>query len=133
MKPMYRAITEGIEVIVEPEYSPERSRPEMGDFFWIYSVEIRNSSSETVQLRARHWEITDGSGIVQHVRGLGVVGEQPILKPGEHFRYSSGCPLKTGHGIMVGTYEMISAGGHRFEVAIPAFSLDTPNTHRSVN
>jgi ApaG protein len=86
-----------------------------------------------VQLRARHWEITDGDGQIQHVRGLGVVGEQPILKPGELYRYASGCPLKTAGGIMVGTYEMVAADGERFEVAIPAFSLDTPFERRSVN
>lgn len=130
---MYRALTEGIEVTVEPEYAPERSRPEMSEFFWVYSVEIRNLSSDTVQLRARHWEITDGWGKVEHVHGLGVVGEQPILQPGAVFRYSSGCPLKSGHGIMVGTYEMVAADGRRFEAAIPAFSLDAPFEPRTVN
>ena len=130
---MYRAITEDIEVTVEPKFAPERSRPEMGEFFWVYAVEIRNLSTDTVQLRARHWEITDGGGKTEHVRGLGVVGEQPIMKPGEIYRYSSGCPLTSGHGIMVGTYEMVSADGRRFEVAIPAFSLDAPFEPRIVN
>jgi ApaG protein len=130
---MYTAVTDGIEVKVAPEYAAERSRPESGEFFWVYEVEIRNHSQDTVQLRARHWEITDGFGKTQHVRGLGVVGEQPILKPGEVYRYASGCPLTSGHGIMVGSYEMVAADGRRFEVAIPAFSLDTPFVARTVN
>lgn len=130
---MYRAVTERIEVIVVPEYAAERSRPENSDFFWVYTVEIRNHGEESVQLRARHWEITDGTGQVQHVRGIGVVGEQPVLEPGGSFRYSSGCPLKTGQGIMVGSYEMVRNDGRRFDVAIPAFSLDTPFGPRSLN
>lgn len=130
---MYRSVTDGIEVTVEPEFAPERSRPDLREFFWVYSVEIRNLSENTVQLRARHWEITDGGGKVQHVHGLGVVGEQPILKPGEIFRYSSGCPLQSGHGVMVGSYEMVAADGRRFEVAIPAFSLDAPTEPRVLN
>lgn len=130
---MYRAVTQGIEVTVEPEYAAERSRPEHNEFFWVYRVEIRNHSPDTVQLHARHWQITDAFGHVQHVRGLGVVGEQPVLKPGEHYRYASGCPLKTENGIMVGTYEMVSDDGRRFEVAIPAFSLDTPGNGRRLH
>lgn len=130
---MYRKSTRGIEVTVEPEFSPERSRREAGQFFWIYSIEIRNLSTETVQLRARHWIITDADGQVQHVRGLGVVGEQPILRPGDLYRYASGCPLTTSHGIMVGTFEMVSASGERFEVEIPAFSLDLPADRRVLN
>ncbi|MCZ8375626.1 MAG: Co2+/Mg2+ efflux protein ApaG [Beijerinckiaceae bacterium] len=130
---MYRKSTRGIEVTVEPEFSPERSRREVGQYFWTYAIEIRNLSTETVQLRARHWIITDADGQVQHVRGLGVVGEQPILRPGELYRYASGCPLTTSHGIMVGTYEMVSASGERFEVEIPAFSLDMPADRRVLN
>jgi len=129
----YRAITEDIEVIVEPEYAPERSDPERSDYFWVYTVEIRNHGHETVQLRARHWEITDAMGHVQHVRGVGVVGEQPVLKPGESFRYSSGCPLRTEQGVMVGRYDMVGSNGRRIEVAIPAFSLDTPFERRSLH
>jgi ApaG protein len=130
---MYRSITEGIEVTVQPEYAADRSQPMSGQHFWIYAVEIRNLSRETVQLRARAWEISDGAGKVQHVRGLGVVGEQPILRPGEVYRYSSGCPLASNHGMMVGHYEMVAADGRRFEVAIPAFSLDTPSEPRVLN
>jgi ApaG protein len=130
---MYRSVTQGIEVTVEPEFAADRSRPAAHEFFWVYSVEIRNLSIETVQLRARQWDIADGMGQMQHVRGLGVVGEQPILKPGEVYRYTSGCPLTSAHGMMVGRYEMVSADGRRFDVDIPAFSLDAPSEPRSVN
>lgn len=130
---MYRKITRDIEVTVEPSYAPERSSPETGQFFWTYSIEIRNLSADTVQLRARHWVITDATGQVQTVRGLGVVGEQPIMRPGDLFRYSSGCPLTTPHGIMVGSYEMVTSGGEPFMVDIPAFSLDMPSERRILN
>lgn len=129
----YRSVTNGIEVSVEPEYAPDRSNPERNDYFWVYTVQIRNHGDQSIQLRARHWQITDASGSVQHVRGLGVVGEQPILKPGEAFEYSSGCPLRTAQGMMMGSYEMVWSDGRRLEVSIPAFSLDTPFTKRSLN
>jgi ApaG protein len=130
---MYRTVSHGIEVTVEPEYAPDRSNPERGDFFWVYTVEIRNLRQDTVQLRTRSWEITDALGHVQHVHGAGVVGEQPVIRPGAIFRYSSGCPLRTNQGVMVGTYEMVSADGSRLDVAIPAFSLDSPHMQRSLN
>jgi ApaG protein len=130
---MYRMVTDGIEVTVEPEFAPDRSNPERGDFFWVYTVEIRNLRHDTVQLRNRHWEITDALGNVQHVRGVGVVGEQPVIRPGAIFRYSSGCPLRTTQGVMVGTYEMVSDNGSRLEVAIPAFSLDSPYGQKSLH
>jgi ApaG protein len=130
---MYRAVTDNIEVIVQPSYEPDRSNPEASEFFWIYTIRIRNLGAETVQLRARHWEITDALGRVEHVRGPGVVGEQPILKPGESFGYQSGCPLRTSQGMMVGRYEMVRADGERFAVDIPAFSLDMPDAPRSLN
>ncbi len=130
---MYRKVTRGIEVTVEPDFSPERSSREARQYFWTYAIEIRNLSTETVQLRARHWIITDADGQVEHIRGLGVVGQQPILRPGDLYRYASGCPLTTSHGIMVGTYEMVSASGERFEVDIPAFSLDMPANRRVLN
>jgi ApaG protein len=130
---MYRAVTDNIEVIVHPAYEPERSNPVEGEYFWVYTIRIRNLGGETVQLRARHWEITDALGRVEHVRGPGVVGEQPILKPGESFGYQSGCPLRTSQGMMVGSYEMVRATGERFAVSIPAFSLDVPDAPRSVN
>lgn len=130
---MYRKTTRGIEVTATPEFAPERSNPAAGHYFWTYAIEIRNRSQDTVQLRARHWIITDGDGQIQHIRGPGVVGEQPILRPGDLYRYASGCPLTTPHGIMVGTYEMVAADGERFDVHIPAFSLDVPNGERQLH
>lgn len=127
---VYRAVTEGIEVIVHPAFEPERSNPKEGTYFWSYAIRIRNLGEVTVQLRARHWEITDANGRVEHVRGPGVVGEQPILKPGESFNYSSGCPLTTSQGMMVGRYEMVASDGRRLLVEIPAFSLDMPDARR---
>lgn len=123
---MYRSVTADVEVTVWPEFSEERSDPDEPLFFWVYTIEIRNLGTAPVQLRARHWRITDGHGRVQEVKGPGVVGEQPLLQPGAHFRYSSGCPLPTPQGIMVGTYEMEGENGRRFQVDIPAFSLDSP-------
>lgn len=130
---MYRAVTENIEVVVRPQFSQEQSQPEKNKYFWTYAVEITNHSGETIQLRHRHWEITDGNGQRQDVRGPGVVGEQPILRPGDTFRYASGCPLTTPQGIMVGQYEMVSEAGARFSVNIPAFSLDSPFETRKLN
>lgn len=130
---MYRAMTDGIEVIVHPVFEPDRSDPDTGEYFWSYQIRIRNLGDKIVQLRSRHWQITDALGRVEHVRGAGVVGEQPILKPGDSFNYSSGCPLKTSQGVMVGSYEMVSADGARIDVAIPAFSLDMPDQRRSVH
>jgi ApaG protein len=130
---MYRAITRGIEVKVTPRFLPERSSPENGYYFWAYSIEIVNHGKETVQLRTRHWRITDAHGRVQEVRGAGVVGEQPRLAPGESFEYTSGVPLPTPSGFMVGSYGMVTAAGEHFDIEIPAFSLDTPGARRTVN
>lgn len=130
---MYRAITRGIEVKVTPRFLPERSSPENGYYFWAYSIEIVNHGKETVQLRTRHWRITDAHGRVQEVRGAGVVGEQPRLAPGESFEYTSGVPLPTPSGFMVGSYGMVTAAGEHFDIAIPAFSLDAPGVRRTVN
>jgi ApaG protein len=129
----YRAITRNIEVTVEPRFMDEQSNPDSAQFFWAYTVEIANHGSETVQLQSRHWRITDGQGRSQDVRGPGVVGEQPVLNPGDSFRYTSGCPLETPDGMMVGSYTMVADGGESFEVDIPAFSLDSPFTHRTLN
>jgi ApaG protein len=96
-------------------------------------VHIENQGGETVQLRSRHWRITDSLGRVQEVRGAGVVGEQPVLKPGETFEYTSGTPLPTPSGIMSGTYQMETPAGERFDVAIPAFSLDSPHQTARIN
>jgi ApaG protein len=130
---MYTAITRDIQITVMPQFMAERSEPEEGQFFWAYTIEITNLGRETVQLTARHWIITDGNGVTEEVQGPGVVGEQPVIPPGESFRYTSGCPLTTPSGIMVGTYRMLDASGQPFEVDIPAFSLDSPFAKRVLN
>lgn len=130
---MYRAVTRQIEVTVEPCFLPERSSIETGRFFWAYTVAIVNSGNETVQLQTRHWIITDGAGRRQEVHGEGVVGEQPVLGPGERFEYTSGVPLPTASGFMTGTYQMVSENGERFDIDIPTFSLDSPHMKRTLN
>jgi ApaG protein len=127
---MYRAVTRGIQVSVTPHYMAERSSVEVERYFWAYTIEIVNLGTVTVQLKNRHWKITDGRGQVQEVRGPGVVGEQPVLEPGGRFEYTSGVPLSTPTGLMVGTYEMQAENGERFEVEVPAFSLDSPHGKR---
>jgi ApaG protein len=130
---MYAAVTRNIRVSVTLAFAPERSDPDEPRFFWIYTVEIANLSDRTVQLTHRHWRITDGEGRLEEVRGVGVVGEQPILAPGESFRYSSGCPLRTSSGVMVGSYRMVADDGEVFEVDVPAFSLDSPQARRALH
>lgn len=124
---MYESTTRAIQVTVKPIFLEDQSSPEDNHFVWAYRVRIENHGSETVQLRNRHWRITDANGRLQEVRGAGVVGEQPVLRPGESFEYTSGTPLSTPSGIMVGAYEMETSGGELFDVAIPAFSLDSPH------
>ncbi|ABD90435.1 ApaG [Rhodopseudomonas palustris BisB18] len=130
---MYRAVTRRIEVTVEPNFLPERSSAENRQFFWSYTIVIINSGDETVQLRTRHWIITDASGRKQEVRGEGVVGEQPVLEPGQRFEYTSGVPLPTASGFMAGRYQMVTASGEPFEIDVPAFSLDSPEAKRTLN
>ncbi|GGA78911.1 protein ApaG [Brucella endophytica] len=130
---MYRAITQQIEVVVEPFYLEEQSDPDEYRYVFGYKVTIANNSEETVQLRSRHWRITDENGRVEEVHGAGVVGEQPVLDPGDSYQYSSGCPLSTPSGVMVGRYQMKGEGGKDFEIEIPAFSLDRPDQRRTVN
>ncbi len=130
---MYRAVTHGVQVTVEPRFVAEESQPDDGRWFWAYQIEIRNLGGEEVRLRTRHWRITDATGRTQEVRGAGVVGEQPVLKPGQAFTYTSGCPLPTPSGIMVGSYRMEGESGAEFDVAIPAFSLDSPDEARTLN
>ncbi|MBF9197941.1 Co2+/Mg2+ efflux protein ApaG [Microvirga terrestris] len=127
---MYKAVTRGISVTVVPRYMPEESSPDDGRYFFAYTVEIINTGLDQVQLRARHWRITDEHGHVQEVRGTGVVGEEPVLGPGESFSYTSGCPLTTPSGTMQGTYLMETASGETFDAEIPAFSLDIPRAKR---
>ena len=123
---MYVATTRGIRITVNPAYLEDQSSPLDNHYVWVYQVRIENQGPETVQLRTRHWKITDSNGHMDEVRGPGVVGEQPILKPGEKFEYTSGTPLSTPSGIMAGSYEMENEDGEYFDVAIPAFSLDSP-------
>ena len=129
----YRATTRSIRVTVEPRFLEEESAPGEGRFFWAYTIEIANLSEETVQLRSRYWRITDANGRAEEVRGMGVVGKQPVLKPGETFEYTSGCPLPTASGIMAGTYQMQTDAGELFVVDIPTFSLDLPDAKRRLN
>jgi ApaG protein len=130
---MYEAVTHGIRVRVVPQYLEEESSPDEGRYVWAYTIDIANEGHETVQLTTRYWRITDASGRTEEVRGPGVVGQTPVLEPGQSFRYTSGCPLTTPSGIMVGSYQMSDASGALFDVAIPAFSLDSPFALRSVN
>ena len=130
---MYRAATRNIVVEVEPFYMPERSDPDENRYVWAYRVTIANRSDEWVQLLSRYWRITDEAGRVEEVQGPGVVGEQPELDPGDSYQYTSGCPLSTPSGVMVGHYTMRNTEGELFDVAIPAFSLDLPGTMRTVN
>ena len=124
---MYEETTQGVRVSVNPVYLDNQSEPERGHYVWAYQVRIENDGVETVQLRSRHWRITDANGLVQEVRGAGVVGEQPVLEPGETFEYTSGTPLNAPSGIMVGSYGMQTDDGDMIEVDIPAFSLDSPH------
>lgn len=129
----YSATTADINVSVRPIFLEDQSSPTDNHFVWAYHVRIENRGAATVQLRNRHWVITDAIGRVQEVRGAGVVGEQPVLKPGESFEYTSGTPLPTPSGIMAGTYQMERENGERFDVAIPAFSLDSPHQAMRLN
>lgn len=130
MVPMFtsEAVTRGVRVHVESEYAPERSDPARKEWFFLYTVRITNEGAEVVQLLTRHWIITDGTGHVEEVRGPGVVGKQPVLKPGESFEYTSGCPLSTPFGVMEGTYQMISQAGEQFDAKIAPFTLSEPYT-----
>jgi ApaG protein len=122
------ALTRAIRVTVRSRYDPSRSRPAEGLWFFLYTITIANEGEETAQLLSRHWIITDGLGRVEEVRGPGVVGETPTLAPGESFEYTSGCPLATEVGSMRGTYQMVTASGERFDVAIAEFTLSPPYT-----
>ena len=127
---MYRAKTHGIEITAEPIYLADQSAPQQGRWFWAYTITIINHSGEAVQLISRHWRITDGHGRLHEVRGEGVIGEQPLIEPGGSFSYTSGCPLETPEGIMVGDYTMVKPNGEMISVAIPTFSLDSQTTKR---
>jgi len=123
---MYKETTRSITITVMPTYLDDQSSPEESHYVWKYHIRIENHGEDTVQLRTRYWRITDSMGRVQEVRGPGVVGEQPVLKPGDFYEYVSGTPLPTPSGIMVGTYQMETPQGEKFDVLVPAFSLDSP-------
>lgn len=122
------AVTRGVRVFVSAEYSPDRSRPPDRHWFFLYTITITNDGDETVQLVSRHWIITDANSHVEEVKGPGVVGEQPVLAPGQAFTYTSGCPLRTPFGVMEGTYQMTTADGVEFDVTIAPFTLSEPYT-----
>ncbi len=130
---IYKSVTHDIGVSVEPFYLDQQSVPDESHYVWGYQVHIENFGKETVQLERRHWIITDGNGRTHEVEGEGVVGEQPVLEPGEAFQYTSGAPLSTSSGFMVGQYKMKVKGGEYFDVDIPAFSLDIPTDDRQVH
>ena len=130
---MYEATTRAIRVSVRPQYLPDQSDPADSQYVWAYHIRIENQGENTVQLRSRHWRITDGLGRLQEVRGPGVIGKTPMLRPGEMFEYTSGTPLATPSGFMSGTYQMVSESGENFDIEIPTFSLDTPGAKRRLN
>ena len=130
---MYERITRDIRVTVRPEYLEAQSKPDENYFVWAYTIVIENLGQETVTLKTRYWKITDSAGRHQEVRGAGVVGEQPTLRPGESFQYTSGAPLTTSSGFMAGAYQMETAAGEAFNVEIPAFSLDSPQAPRRMH
>lgn len=130
---MYSSTTNDIRVTVQPEFLAGKSNPSARRYVWAYRIEIANLGKSRVQLRSRHWRITDGLGRLEEVKGAGVVGEEPVLEPGQAFTYASGCPLSTSSGIMVGTFHMQRPDGSMFDVAVPAFSLDSPYDERRVN
>jgi ApaG protein len=114
-------------VEVQPEFLPDQSAPEEGLFTFAYTITITNTGEVTAQLISRHWLITDAAGMTEEVKGLGVVGHQPLLKPGEAFQYTSGCRLRTSSGVMRGTYFCVAEDGERFDVAIQPFDLADPS------
>ncbi len=130
---MYRMTTDNIQVSVVPHFMADQSKPEVNQFFWSYTIEIWNQRNVPVQLLSRHWKITDATGALHEVKGQGVIGQQPVIAPGQRFEYTSGCPLETPQGFMVGSYEMLSHDGLHFKVDVPAFSLDSPFCHRVLN
>ena len=120
------AVTNDVRVEVESQYAPEHSQPFQREWFFHYTVRISNEGNETVQLLTRHWIISDATGHTEEVKGAGVVGEQPVLRPGESFQYTSGCPLRTSSGVMRGTYQMVTEDGDEFDAAVAPFPLALP-------
>jgi ApaG protein len=129
---MYEQETAGMVVRVEPQFLPEESRPEDSRFVWAYTIEIENRRPDAVQLMSRYWRITDENGATQEVRGDGVIGQQPVIEPGQSFRYSSAAPLAAPSGVMMGAYSMQRDNGEAFDINVPLFALDSPNNARLV-
>jgi ApaG protein len=130
---MYTATTRNIKITVMPAFLTEQSDADQQSYVWAYTIQMENFGTETVQLLNRYWKITDANGGVQEVRGPGVVGEHPVIDPGQSYQYTSGAALPTASGIMAGYYEMQTDAGERFAVEIPAFSLDSPEQIRRPN
>ena len=130
---MFQRTTREIKVSVQPAYLADQSAPDSNHFFWAYTVLIENGGRDTVQLRTRYWRIIDANGRTIEVKGAGVVGQQPILRPGEKFEYKSGTPLETPSGMMLGAYQMQTAEGVAFQVDIPLFPLDSPHEARRIH
>lgn len=130
---VYVETTNGIRISAKPEYLPRDSETDENAYAWVYHIRIENHAKESVQLISRHWKITDGYGHTQEVKGEGVVGKQPTIAPGKFFGYSSGTRLNTPSGIMCGTYQMLGKGGQKFDVVVPAFSLDSPEMLAKAN
>lgn len=130
---MYEQTTRHIRILVRPEFLEHQSEPAAPRFVWAYTITLENLSGETVTLLTRHWIIIDGLGHKQEVKGDGVVGEQPTLRPGDRFEYTSGCPLPTPSGVMSGSFGMITGKGEHFDAVIPGFSLDSPYDVHSLN
>lgn len=124
---MYELETDGVKIRVEPDYLADESAPDESRYVWSYTIDIENTGAEPVQLVSRKWIITDALGREEHVQGLGVLGEQPVIQPGERFRYTSGAPLRTTSGFMQGSYEMRRQNGESFAAIVPSFSLDRPD------
>lgn len=131
--PHYEEVTRGIRISVEPDYLEHESEPADDHYVWAYTIRIDNESDSAIQLRERYWNITDSSGRTVIVQGDGVVGEQPIIAPGDAYEYTSGCPLGTPSGLMYGHYAMQTAEGEAFEAKIPPFSLDSPYCRKRTN
>jgi len=129
----FSATTRMVHITVQPFFLEQESDPQKNAFMWAYHIRIQNTGFEPIQLLSRYWKITDALGRVQEVRGEGVVGEQPLIHPGDFYEYTSGVPLQTPSGFMSGSYEMISGNGERLDVSVPTFSLDSPFDVHSVN
>lgn len=130
---MYEQETSGLVVRVEPQFLPEESAPDEGRFVWAYTIEIENRSTDPVQLVSRFWRITDENGLTQEVRGPGVIGQQPVIGPGQSFRYTSAAPLAAPSGVMLGAYSMQREDGEAFDIAVPLFALDSPHHSKLAN